>query len=152
MSYVINPLTKRPIKKNGKSYYNLLEEGIFPNDDEKDERPIDKRIICVIKDMEKNDVDKIRKDFNDNNPQYFASVGKGKYSEYLVRRARKQTKDEFVLKLAKKVQKAFLAKLEGDDSDDEMDEGGEGISQLIHDLIILEGRKLTTRSKYIVMD
>lgn len=150
--YVINPLTQRPIKKNGKSYYNLLEEGIFPND-EKDDKPIDKNIICVIKGMEKNDVDKIRKDFNDNNEKYFASVGKGRHIGYLVRRARKQTKDEFVLKLAKKVQKAFLAKLEeGDESDDEMDEGGEGISQLIHDLIILEGRKLTSRSKYIVIN
>jgi len=147
VKYVINPLTQRPIKKNGKSYYNLLEDGIFPSEKDK---PIDRNIICVIKDMEKNDVDKIRKEYNDNNPKYFASVGKGKHSGFLIRRARKQTKDEFVLKLSKKVQKAFLQKLEGDESDDEIDEGG--ISQLIADLIILEGRKLTSRSKYIVMD
>ena len=147
--YVINPLTQRPIKKNGKSYYNLLESGILPSD-ERDEKPIDKNIICVINNLDKNDVDKIRKDFNDNNAKYFASVGRGKHSGYLIRRARKTTKDEFILKLSKKVQKAFLQKLEGDESDDEMDEGG--ISQLIADLIILEGRKLTSRSKYIIMD
>jgi hypothetical protein len=70
----------------------------------------------------------------------------------LVRRARKQTKDEFVLKLSKKVQKAFLQKLEGSESDNEMDEGCEGISELVANLIILEGRKLTSRSKYIVID
>lgn len=149
MSYIINPLTNRPIKKNGKSYYNLLESGIFPSD-EKDEKPIDKNIICVIKDIEKKDIEIIRKEFNDNNPQYFASVGRGKYSGYLIRRARKQTKDEFCLTLAKKVKTAFLAKLENSESDDEMDE--EGISQLIADLIILEGRKLCTKSKYIIMD
>lgn len=147
--YVINPLTQRPIKKGGKSYYNLLEDGILPSED-KDEKPIDKNIICVIKDIEKNEVDKIRKEYNDNHPQYFASVGRGKHSGYLIRKAKKQTKDEFVLKLSKRVQKAFLAKLEGDESDDEMNE--EGISQLIADLIILEGRKLSSRSKYIVMD
>ena len=147
--YVINPLTNRPIKKNGKSYYNLLEDGIFPSD-EKDDKPIDKNIICVIKDMEKEDIDKIRKEYNDNNEKYFASVGRAKYEGYLIRKARKQTKDEFVLTLSKKVKTAFLAKLENSESDDEIDE--EGISQLIADLIILEGRKLTTKSKYIVMD
>jgi len=149
MSYIINPLTNRPIKKGGKTYYRLLEDGILPQD-EKDEKPIDKNIICMIKDMEKKDVDKIRKEYNDNNEKYFASVGRGKYSEYLIRRAKKTTKDEFILTLAKKVKEAFLAKLEGDESDDEMDE--EGISQLIHDLIILKGKRLTSRSKYIVMD
>ena len=149
LKYVINPLTQRPIKKNGKSYYNLLESGILPSD-ERDEKPIDKNIICVINNLDKNDVDKIRKDFNQNNPKYFASVGRGRHDGYLIRKAKKQTKDEFILKLSKKVQKAFLQKLEGDESDDEMDEGG--ISQLIADLIILEGRKLTSRSKYIIMD
>jgi hypothetical protein len=149
VKYVINPLTQRPIKKNGKSYYNLLEDGIFPQD-EKDERPINKNIICMVKDMDKNDVDKIRKDFNDNNEKYFASVGRGKYEGYLIRKARKTTKDEFLLRLSKKVKQAFLNKLENSESDDEMDEGG--VAQLIADLIILEGRKLTTRSKYIVMD
>lgn len=147
--YVINPLTQRPIKKNGKSYYNLLEDGIFPSD-EKDEKPIDKNIICVIKDMEKKDVEILRKEYNQNNPQYFASVGKGKHEGYLIRKAKKQTKDEFVLTLSKKVKTAFLAKLEGDESDNEMDE--EGISQLIADLIILEGKKLTSRNKYIIME
>ena len=149
-NYVINPLTQRPIKKNGKSYYNLLEDGILPSE-EKDEKPIDKNIICVIKDMEKKDIEILRKEYNANTEKYFASVGRGKYEGYLIRRARKQTKDEFILKLAKKVQKAFLQKLEGDESDDDdMDE--DGISQLIHDLILIEGRKLTSRSKYIVMD
>jgi hypothetical protein len=149
VKYVINPLTQRPIKKNGKSYYNLLEQGILASD-EKDEKPIDKNIICVIKDMEKKEIEILRKDFNYNNAKYFASVGRGKHSGFLIRKAKKQTKDEFCLTLAKKVQKAFLQKLEGDESDDEMDE--EGISQLIADLIILEGRKLTSRSKYIIMD
>ena len=149
VKYVINPLTKRPIKKNGKSYYNLLEQGILASE-EKDEKPIDKNIICVIKDMEKKDIEILRKEFNTNNEKYFASVGRGRHEGYLIRRARKQTKDEYCLTLAKKVKTAFLAKLENSESDDEMDEGG--ISQLIADLIILEGRKLSSRSKYIVMD
>jgi hypothetical protein len=67
VKYVINPLTQRPIKKNGKSYYNLLEDGILPSD-EKDEKPIDKNIICVIKDMEKKEIEILRKEYNDNNP------------------------------------------------------------------------------------
>jgi hypothetical protein len=149
VKYVINPLTKRPIKKGGKSYYKLLEDGILAQD-ENDEKPVNANIICVINNMEKKDVDILRKEYNDNNPKYFASVGRGKHSGYLIRRAKKTTKDEFILTLAKKVKEAFLAKLDGDESDDEMDE--EGISQLIHDLIILKGKRLTSRSKYIVMD
>ena len=147
MSFVINPLSNRPIRKGGSTYRNLLMDGIIPSD-EKDQN-IDMNIICVIKNMEQKDIDVLRREYNENNPQWYASRGRNKYDGYLVRRARKQTKDEFVVKLANKVQKAFLAKLEGSEDDDEMDE--DGISQMIHDLILIEGRKLSTKAKYILV-
>ena len=145
--FVINPLSNRPIRKGGSTYHNLLRDGIIAGE-EKDHN-VDRNIICVIKNMEEKDIDVLRREYNENNPQWYATRGRGKYDGYLVRRGRKQTKDEFVLKLAKKVQKAFLAKLEGSEDDDELDE--DGISTMIHDLVILEGRKLSTKSKYILV-
>ena len=146
-------LTQRPIKKNGKSYYNLLESGILPSD-EKDEKPIDKNIICVIKDMEKKDVEILRKEYNNNNEKYFASVGRGKHSGYLIRKAKKQLqKMNLCLKLGQEGTESLSCKnWKIDESDDEMDE--EGISQLIARFDTDSGRSqvIKAKSKYIIID
>ena len=118
MEYVINPLTKRPIRKGGSMYYQLLKKGIDFGNNELENFKLDK-IICEIGDKTEEELDIIKKEFNDNNEEYCCHRGRGALSKYLVKKRRKMTYDLYGLELSKRSSKKIVEFLHNvDDSID----------------------------------
>lgn len=101
MEYVINPLSKRPIRKGGSMYYKLLKQGIDFGNNELENFKLDK-IICEIGDKTEEELDRIKKEFNDNNENYVAHKGRGALNKYIVKKRRKMTYELYGLELAKR--------------------------------------------------
>ena len=116
MEYVINPLTKRPIRKGGSMYYQLLKKGVDFGNNELENFKLDK-IICEIGDKTEEELDIIKKEFNDNNEEYCCHRGRGALSKYLVKKRRKMTYNNYGLELSKRSSKKiveFLHNVEDD--------------------------------------
>ena len=101
MEILINPLTKRPLAKGGKLYYQLLKQGIDFGNNEQENFKLDK-IICEIGDKTEEQLDIIKKEFNDINEEYCCHRGRGALSKYLVKKRRKRTYENYGLELAKR--------------------------------------------------
>jgi hypothetical protein len=118
MEYVINPLTKRPIRKGGSMYYQLLKKGVDFGNNELENFKLDK-IICEIGDKTEEELDIIKKEFNNNNEDYCCHRGRGALSKYLVKKRRKMTYDLYGLELSKRSSKKIVEFLHNvDDSID----------------------------------
>lgn len=118
MEYVINPLTKRPIRKGGSMYYQLLKKGVDFGNNELENFKLDK-IICEIGDKTDEELDIIKKKFNDNNEEYCCHRGRGALSKYLVKKRKKMTYDLYGLELSKRSSKKIVEFLHNvDDSID----------------------------------
>jgi len=149
MEFVINPLSKKPIQRGGKTYYELLKRGVsFKNDDLEVFRS--DKLVCEIGDKTEEEIDRIKKEFNDKNEEYCCHRGRGFLSGFLVKKRKKTTYASFSLELAKRSAikiREFLDTL--DDIEDLW------IEKAIARIIDQEGQKLSKRfencSKYYLL-
>ena len=148
--FLVNPITKRAIKKGSKTYYKLVEAGHF-KPEEADDKPVINNIICNTRGMNIEDLSKIRKDFNTYNPDYQAIVGRGELSEFLIRRKRGTTRQERIEELARKVK---IAIQDSDRIDMYLDGQGDdsenGLSDFIESLILSEYKKMCSKKKFLL--
>ena len=99
--FIINPVSGKPIKRGGTTYIQLLQQGIrFGNSD--DQKFKTDKIICEIEGKSVEELDTIKRNFNDTNEHYCAIRGRGHLSKYLVKKRRKQSYNTFGLELARR--------------------------------------------------
>ena len=139
MEYVINPLSKKPIQRGGKTYIELLKQGVsFNNDDQEIYKS--EKLVCEIGDKTEEELDRIKKEFNDKNEEYCCHKGRGFLSGFLVKKRKKTTYASFSLELAKR----SAVKIR--DFLDTLDDLGElFIERAIARIIDQEGQKLSKR-------
>jgi hypothetical protein len=114
--FTINPLTNRPVKKGGIKYYNLLKQGIdFGNNDQ--EKFKNNKIVCEINGKTEEQLDDIKKTFNENNEEYCCVRGRGVLSKYLVKKRKKMTYENFGNQLAQKSSKKIIEFLHNVDNE-----------------------------------
>ena len=114
--FVINPLTNRPVKKGGIKYYNLLKQNIDFGNNSLEKFKNDK-IVCEIKGKTEEQIDDIKKTFNDNNEEYCCVKGRGVLSKYLVKKRKKMTYENFGNQLAQKSSKKIIEFLHNYDNE-----------------------------------
>ena len=114
--FVINPLTNRPVKKGGVKYYNLLKQNVDFGNNSLEKFKNDK-LICKIEDKTEEQIDDIKKTFNDNNEEYCCVKGRGVLSKYLVKKRKKMTYENFGNQLAQKSSKKIVNYLHNYDNE-----------------------------------
>jgi hypothetical protein len=139
MEYVINPLSKKPIQRGGKTYIELLKQGVsFNNDDQEIYKS--EKIVCEIGDKTEEELDRIKKEFNDANEEYCCHKGRGFLSGFLVKKRKKTTYASFSLELAKRSAVKIREFLDTLDDLEEL-----FIERAIARIIDQEGQKLSKR-------
>jgi hypothetical protein len=148
MEYVINPLTKRPIKKGGSMYYQLLKKGVGFGGDEL-EIFRNKKILCEIGDRTEEELDQIKKEFNDSNEDFVAHKGRGALSKYIVKKRRKMTYDLYGLELSKRSSPKIVEFLHN--IDDCMDGLEVEIARIIDKQSQILSKKYSNCSRYYIL-
>ena len=139
MEYVINPLSKKPIQRGGKTYIELLKQGVsFNNDDQEIYKS--EKLVCEIGDKTEEELDRIKKEFNDDNEEYCCHKGRGFLSGFLVKKRKKTTYASFSLELAKRSAVKIRDFLDTLDDLEEL-----FIERAIARIIDQEGQKLSKR-------
>jgi len=139
MEYVINPLSKKPIQRGGKTYIELLKQGVsFNNDDQEIYKS--EKLVCEIGDKTEEELDRIKKEFNDANEEYCCHKGRGFLSGFLVKKRKKTTYASFSLELAKRSAVKIREFLDTLDDLEEL-----FIERAIARIIDQEGQKLSKR-------
>jgi hypothetical protein len=139
MEYVINPLSKKPIQRGGKTYIELLKQGVsFNNDDQEIYKS--EKLVCEIGDKTDEELDIIKKEFNDANEEYCCHKGRGFLSGFLVKKRKKTTYASFSLELAKRSAVKIREFLDTLDDFEEL-----FIERAIARIIDQEGQKLSKR-------
>jgi hypothetical protein len=105
--FIVNPLTNRPIRKGGIKYYNLLKKGVDLFDNSLEKFRNDK-IVCEISTKTEEQIDQIKKNFNETNEEYCCVKGRGVLSKYLVKKRKKMTYENFGNQLALKSSKKIV--------------------------------------------
>jgi len=114
--FIINPLTNRPVKKGGVKYYNLLKQNVDFGNNSLEKFKNDK-IVCDLEDKTDEQIDDIKKTFNENNEEYCCVKGRGVLSKYLVKKRKKMTYENFGNQLAKKSSKKIVNYLHNYDNE-----------------------------------
>lgn len=147
-NYILNPKTKRLVKKGGKAYYKLVNEGIL-KEEEKYDNTTTNNIICNTRGMSTEEIDKIRKDFNTYNPDYRAIQGRGDLNDFLMKRKRGTTREERVKQLANRVAKVI--KEDNDRLDIYLEDNKDlGLSDYVKDIIISEYHKMDSKKTFFI--
>jgi hypothetical protein len=115
--FIVNPLTNRPIRKGGIKYYNLLKQGVDLFDNSLEKFKNDK-IVCEINGKTEEQIDEIKKNFNENNEEYCCVKGRGVLRKYLVKKRKKMTYENFGNQLAQKSSKKIVEYLHNYDNED----------------------------------
>jgi hypothetical protein len=147
-NYILNPKTKRLVKKGGKAYYKLVNEGIL-KEEEKYDNTATNNIICNTRGMSTEEIDKIRKDFNVYNPDYSAIQGRGNLNDFLMKRKRGTSREERIKQLANRV--ARVIKEDNDRLDIYLENNKDlGLSDYVKDIIISEYHKMNSKKTFFI--
>lgn len=118
--FIVNPVTNRPIRKNGSKYYELLKQGVDMGDKSLDKFQND-NIVCSIEDKTEEELDEIKKNFNEQNEDYCCVRGRGVLKKYLVKKRKKMTYENFGNELAKTSSKKIINYLRDENNLDNLE-------------------------------
>jgi hypothetical protein len=148
--FVINPLSNRPIKKGSFLYYELLKKGVDFGGNHLENFKNDK-IICEIGDKTAEEIDNIKREFNNTNDDYCCHRGRGFLSKYLVKKRKKLTYERYGLELAKISSKKIREYLENVDIEDDDIDVELQISKIIDRQSQILSRKYNNCSRFYLL-
>ena len=138
--FIINPVSGKPIKRGGSTYIKLLQQGVrFGGNSDHEKFKTDK-IICEIDGKTTEELDIIKKNFNDTNTEYCAHKGRGFLSNYLVKKRKKTTYASFGLDVARRSAPKIIEYINNLEGLEDI-----SIESAIARIIDYEGQKLAKR-------